>query len=923
MDTSTSNDQSTTVASSLKEDKGFTTFYRSLETVQDSTIRFFDRKGYYSIHGQDAIYVALLHFKTKKALKYWANDLAPTKKKQKLGNSSSSSLDSIATAEEDDEESNNGLAYLTVRDGIEFEGIVQKLFEQKQKVEVWAPKASRVGQWEIIKKGSPGNLQMFEDILNIKDQSLMVALRVSTIEGNRVIGAAFGDSTLKTIGVLQFIDNDHLSNLSSFLLQMGIKECLISVDKKNSVDCKKVMDKLQDSEVPFTEVPNSDFNTKNIEQDLTRLLGSINNVLNEIEKELAMQSLSCLIKHLDLLSNQSYFGKFKLVSFNLDNFMRLDAATFKGLNIISSDPTNKQGMSIFNLLDKCNTPMGSRKLSQWVRQPLVDQEEIETRLNFVEIFVNALELRQALRSNDLKKIGDLERLSKKLVGGKATLEDVVNLYGVVQRLSVLLSSLRSYEDQGSEMVESTFTQPLEQIIAEFQQFSAMVEKTVDLDQAYETHEYVIRSSFSDELSEIHNKKQNCMKKINQLREKIADDLGIDEARVKLHQSDKDGYLVRLSRKDEKLIRGNAKYIVYGTQKDGVRFSTSDIRKLNEAYMSSSVQYNEKQQGLVQRALEITTSFVPLIDDLCSLIATLDVFASLGHVSSSAPSPYVRPIVHPMGKGNITIVGGRHPCVEVQDNVNFISNDIDLTRDKSTFQIITGPNMGGKSTFIRQVGIITLMAQIGCFVPAEQAEISIVDCILTRIGAGDSQLRGVSTFMAEMLETAYILKTATKNSLIIIDELGRGTSTYDGFGLAWGIAEYICHQIGAFCLFATHFHELTVLQEILPLTVKNLHVQANVNDHSGLTLMYKVKEGACDQSFGIHVAIMAGFPDQVVQVARLKAKELESFESNSLASLDSVSQFIQDFKSLDMQQQDQDKVFNLVNNLLSKYQLNLD
>eukprot|EP01133_Synstelium_polycarpum_P008041 gene8041-9445_t len=698
----------------------------------------------------------MLHFKSKKALKYWADTSAPTKR---LKTSGTTSISGGASAVHRDSEDEEGFAVLTIRDGIEFETVIKKLFEEKQRVEVWAPKANRLNQWELSKRGSPGNLQMFEDIIEIRDSSTMVALRIATVKGTRVIGAAFGDATLKTI----------------------------------------------------------------------------------------------------------------------DSYMRLDSSTFKGLNIIYDKDDANKAMSIFNLLDKCNTPMGSRKLSQWIKQPLVDPEEIEKRLDFVEIFYNALELRQSLRSNDLKKIGDLERLSKKLTGGKANLEDCVNLYGIVQKLPVLLSSLQDYSGQCSELINATFSEPLSSIISDFSQYCAMVEKTIDLDLANEAHEYVIRSSFSQELNDIQLKKTRLLGKIDEAREKIADDLQLPEGRVKLHVSDKDGHTMRISLKDEKVIRGKTTYIQCATQKDGVRFTTSQIRQYSDAYTKFAASYAEKQSGLVTRALEIAASFVPLIDDLSSLVSTIDVFATLAHVASVAPTQYVRPRIHAMGTGNTVIVGGRHPCVEIQDGVSFIPNDVSLLRESSSFHIITGPNMGGKSTYIRQTGIIILLAQMGSFVPATEADISVVDCMLTRVGAGDSQLRGVSTFMAEMLETAYILKTATRHSLIIIDELGRGTSTYDGFGLAWGIAEYISNQIGAFCLFATHFHELTAMSEIIP-TVHNLHVSANTANNK-LTLMYKVDEGPCDQSFGIHVAIMAGFPQEVIDVARQKAHELESFDSN--------------------------------------------
>jgi DNA mismatch repair protein MSH2 len=277
----------------------------------------------------------------------------------------------------------------------------------------------------------------------------------------------------------------------------------------------------------------------------------------------------------------------------------------------------------------------------------------------------------------------------------------------------------------------------------------------------------------------------------------------------------------------------------------------------------------------------TYRYAPVLEAASTILSELDVFLSLAHVAAHSPGgTYCKPTILDKD-GDLTLKKARHPCVELQDlpsGGEFIANDYKLTRkddeenDNGHFMIMTGPNMGGKSTYIRQIGTIAVLAQMGSYVPCESASIPVLSGVLCRVGAGDFQLRGVSTFMAEMLEAAAILQTATKDSLVIIDELGRGTSTFDGFGLAWAIAEHLATKIKCFTLFATHFHEMTAMADQFK-GVINRHVSAHTTTDS-ITMLYQVQKGPCDRSFGVHVAELAKFPRAVIDDAKRRVQELE-------------------------------------------------
>ncbi|KAJ3554127.1 hypothetical protein NM688_g3265 [Phlebia brevispora] len=867
---------------------GFCSFFNKLpsKTPVTGTIRLFDRGDYYSAHGPDALYIAANVYHTNTVLKY-------------LGPGGRGGLASVTLS------ANSAKTFL--RDA---------LTARQLKVEIWVPEAGqgkRATKFKLDKEASPGNLQDVEEMLfgstDIISAPVVMAIKIANTPAaaggssnvrTKTVGVAFADTSVRELGVADFADNELFSNTEATVKEAIIPTGTASGTTERDVDLRKLKDVLERCNVVITERKPSEFTAKNIQDDLVRLLSpsampsSSSNVdaastIPQLNLPVAPASLAALISYLSLLSDPTNHGVFSIRTHDLTQFMRLDASALRALNLLEA-PGNvgaNKNTTLFGLLNRCKTAQGARLLGSWLKQPLVNLHEIHKRQNLVEIFVDDPNSRRTLQEEQLKLLPDMHRLCKRFQKGVATLEDVVRVYQAVLKLEGLINTLENVETNAEykTLLEEIYLSKLKEYATSLSKYSEMVQDTLDLDEL-ENHNFVVKPDYDAELEDLAEKLKVIRDGLDAEHKRVGGDLDLElDKKLHLENSPVHGYCFRISKADQKSINNNKEYIELSTLKTGVFFTTRKLKNLAVEYQETVNHYKAKQSRLVSEIVSIANTYVPILEEWNGVIAHLDVIVSFAHVAVNAPEAYVKPTVLEKGSGSLVLKDARHPCLEVQDDISFIPNDVEMIKDESEFQIITGPNMGGKSTYIRQVGVIALLAQTGSFVPCSEARLPVFDSVLCRVGAGDSQLRGVSTFMAEMLETASILRSASKDSLVIIDELGRGTSTYDGFGLAWAISEHIASEIHAFCLFATHFHELTALDQQIP-HVKNLHVVAHVSAADTLerkrdiTLLYKVEPGVCDQSFGIHVAELANFPENVVKLAKRKADELEDFNADN-------------------------------------------
>ena len=563
----------------------------------------------------------------------------------------------------------------------------------------------------------------------------------------------------------------------------------------------------------------------------------------------------------------------RVQTYETSRFMLLDEYTRLNLELVENLRTRQVEGSLLETLDRTQTPMGARLLRDWLGRPLLDTDSINTRLDAVEaLFGNGLVLRDV--QDLLRQVGDLARWVQRAVYGSASPRDL----GGVRDTLVLMPDLnRSLQELGTSGVPE-FLAAVPECPAALQLLRAALpdELPATLSQGG-----LIRAGFRPELDELKHRAQAARQRLLEMEESERSATGLPGIKVGFNRVF--GYYLEVPKAQSARVPDT--YIRKQTLVNAERYFTEELKHLETEILNSEQRMADLEQQLFR---EVVLSLQAHTDELRALagrLARLDVAAALAQAARD--NRYVRPEMH--DGFDIAIAQGRHPVVEATlTETRFVPNDLRMA-EGSAIQILTGPNMAGKSTYLRQAAVICLMAQMGSFVPAESARLGLVDRIFTRIGASDAIQRGLSTFMVEMIETAYILNHATHRSLLILDEIGRGTSTYDGLAIAWAILEFVhnAEGLGAKTLFATHFHELADLADRLP-HIQNRHVQ--VDDSGGsITFLHTIAEGAAGRSFGVHVGRMAGLPKAVHERA---AEILGQLEASGAAVPDSLADLIQ-------------------------------
>ncbi|EOW2078493.1 DNA mismatch repair protein MutS [Vibrio mimicus] len=601
-----------------------------------------------------------------------------------------------------------------------------------------------------------------------------------------------------------------------------------------------------------------EFELATAKQQLNQQFGTRDLVGFGVEQaQLGLCAAGCLIQYVKDTQRTALPHIRSLTWDRQDQSVILDAATRRNLEL-TYNLAGGTDNTLADVLDHCATPMGSRMLKRWIHQPMRDTATLNQRLDAIgELKETAL---YAELHPVLKQIGDIERILARLALRSARPRDLARLRHAMQQLPELHTLLTELEQPHLAQLR-THAQPMDELCNLLERAIKENPPVVIRDGG------VIADGYSAELDEWRDLANGATEFLERLEAEERDRHGIDT--LKVGYNNVHGFYIQVSRGQSHLVPPH--YVRRQTLKNAERYIIEELKQHEDKVLNSKSRALAVEKQLWEELFDLLLPHLEQLQQLAASIAQLDVLQNLAERAESLE--YCRPTL--VKEAGIRILGGRHPVVEQVMNEPFIANPIELNPQRRML-IITGPNMGGKSTYMRQTALIALMAHIGSYVPAESAQIGPLDRIFTRIGASDDLASGRSTFMVEMTETANILHNATSHSLVLMDEIGRGTSTYDGLSLAWASAEWLAREIGALTLFATHYFELTELPNSLP-HLANVHLDA-VEHGDSIAFMHAVQEGAASKSFGLAVAGLAGVPKPVIKNARAKLQQLELLSS---------------------------------------------
>lgn len=763
---------------------------------------------------------------------------------------------------------------------------------------------------EVIRIVTPGTL-LDEKALSKKENNFIVSI----VFDEKKIGICAADISTGFFAASEFKSNNPTQVLKDELSKLSPAECILSPEIYNNPHLLKEV---------------KDSCTMNIYcfQDWEQFAGNDAKVLKKhfkiktldtfgiTQQVLTRQSAAALLGYLQQTQKSNVNHITTLTSLSQHNYLSMDRSTIINLELFSTIREHNKKGSLLHILDETVTATGGRLLKQWTYTPLTDKKLIEQRQHVVEEFLTNNTLHVEMRDH-LQHLSDIERILSRLSVGLGNARDCINLKNSLQ---TTLTIRKLIKDSPVPLMKRFY----KNLSAQIEEVIKIIDKNITDEPPISLREGgIIRAGIDNELDSLKERIRGSKEWIMELEKKERERTGISSLKVKFNKIF--GFYIEISNANLSLAPDD--YIRKQTLVNGERFITPELKHHEEIILSAEEKINELEYQLFLKILHTILDYTPLLQKVSYTIATLDCLSCFAHLADK--NNYIKPRLTNSGK--IYISKGRHPVVEqLLEEKQFVPNDVTLDIQANPIMLITGPNMAGKSVYIRQTALLVLMAQMGSFIPAESAEISIIDKIFVRSGASDVITSGLSTFMVEMVETAYILSNATENSLIVMDEIGRGTSTYDGISIAWAIAEYLATHFSTppKTLFATHYHELQALEQQLPGKIKNYHMSVENNDGDPIFL-HIIQEGGASHSFGVAVAKLAGIPSSVIDTAMNMLAELEHSRGHDIIksqetdiALSDITDhlIIQELNSLDIHQMTPLEALNKLSQLKNKLKL---